>query len=125
MHCVIETPSFRKSAKKINLTEDERFEITTTIAADPLIGDLIPGAGGARKIRFPKEGKGKSAGYRVITYYPADDIPVFLLDIFDKGEKINLSQVEKNELRKYLGGIAEDYRASTKSKVARLRREKR
>jgi hypothetical protein len=50
MRCVIETPSFRISAKKINLTEDERFEITTTITADPLTGNLIPGAGGARKI---------------------------------------------------------------------------
>ena len=44
-------------------------------------GDLIPGTGGARKFRFAKAGMGKRSGYRIISYYAADDVPVFLLDV--------------------------------------------
>jgi hypothetical protein len=120
MHCVLFTPSFERSAKAVGLTEDEKFEIASSLAEDPQMGVLIAGTGGARKVRFRKTGKGKSGGYRVITFYATDDVPVFLLDIYDKGEKINLTQAEKNEMRKYLGGIAKDYRASSKAGVTQL-----
>ena len=45
------------------------------------------GTGGARKVRFAKTGHGKSGGYRVITYYGGDDIPVFLMDVYAKGAR--------------------------------------
>jgi hypothetical protein len=82
------------------------------IAANPIAGDLTPGSGGARKIRFPGRGKGKSGGYRVITYYADHDIPVFLLALVSKGQRADLSQTEKNALRVELRGIADDYRAA-------------
>ncbi len=71
---------------------------------------MIKGTGGARKVRFGGRGKGKSGGYRVIAYYGGDDIPVFLLNVFAKGDKVDLSKSELNELRKELEGLAEDYR---------------
>lgn len=71
----------------------------------------MPGTGGARKLRFAAKGKGKSGGYRVITFYTGEDIPVFLLDIYAKGQKINLSQEEKNTLRRVLQRLAEAYRS--------------
>ena len=58
-------------------------------------GELIPGTGGASKFRFPKAGMGKRSGYRVISYFAAEDVPVFLLDVLDKGERLNLSEAEK------------------------------
>lgn len=120
MQCVLETSVFAAAAKALGLTEDERHEIAATIGKNPTIGDMIKGTGGARKARFSAPGRGKSSGYRVITYFAAEDVPVFLLDIYAKGEKINLSQAERNELRKILGGIAEDYRASMSSLVSSI-----
>lgn len=120
MHCVLETASFAASAKRIKLKEDERHDITLALAQNPLLGELIEGTGGARKARFGKDGRGKSSGVRVITFFPGKDVPVFLLDIYEKGEKVNLTMVEKNELKKILGGIADDYRASVKAKIVKF-----
>lgn len=80
------------------------------IAAHPKDGDEIQGTGGARKLRFARPGKGKSGGYRIITFYSGKDIPVFLLSMFAKNEKSNLSQEEKNELRKLLRELPATYR---------------
>lgn len=120
MHSVLETPTFRAATKELKMEEDEIAKIVDEVAENPKIGDLIPGTGGARKFRFGRGSKGKSGGYRIITYYAADDVPVFLLDIFAKGEKINLSQAERNELKQYLGGVAEDYRKCMASRVTRI-----
>lgn len=121
MHTVLETESFEVSAKAAGLTEDERFEIIKVLSDDPMKGDIMQGTGGARKLRFGGKGKGKSSGYRVVHYYAGEDVPVFLLEVFAKGDKINLSQAERNELKKILGGIANDYRTSSRAKVAQLR----
>lgn len=121
MHCVLETHAFARSAKQAGLSEEEVFKIKYFMSENPQAGDLIPGTGGARKIRFPAPGRGKRGGYRVVTYYAADDLPVFLLDVFAKGEKINLSQAERNELRSILGGVADAYRASVKKRVRSLK----
>ena len=82
---------------------------------------MIPGTGGARKLRFAKRGKGKSGSYRVITYYAAEDVPVFLMDVYAKGEKINLSAAEKAEIKKVLSTVADDWRASVREKVKEMR----
>lgn len=107
---MIETPSFLADAKDAGLTNTERMAILDLIAADPTIGDEIVGSGGARKVRVGGRGKGKSGGYRVITFYTGPDIPVFLLNMFGKGEKANLSKAEVNALRTILDQIAESYR---------------
>jgi hypothetical protein len=82
----------------------------------------IKDTGGARKVRFAGKGKGKSGGYRIITYYAAEDVPVFLLDIYSKGTKANLSQAQRNTLRKILSALAAKWRASVRAKVKPLRR---
>ncbi len=68
------------------------------IAADPLAGELIPGTGGARKLRFARRGAGKSGGYRTVHYFAGLDVPIFLLAVYGKGEKANLTQAERNAL---------------------------
>jgi hypothetical protein len=122
---VIETPTFLADARNADLSEDERLEIISTIAGNPEMGDLMPGTGGARKVRFAGRGKGKSGGYRVVTYYSAEDVPVLMLALIDKGERANLSKAERNELRKELKGFAEDYRAGVGAKVKELRRTRK
>lgn len=111
MHTVVETPVFIRSAKRVGVTNEELDAIRTVLAQSPDAGDEISGTGGARKLRFAARGKGKSGGYRIITFYSGEDIPVFLLDIYAKGEKIDLTQSEKNALKKILAEIVETYRS--------------
>jgi hypothetical protein len=125
MHGVIETPTFLADIRHAGISETERLEIIDAIAANPEIGDLMPGTGGARKVRFAGRGKGKSGGYRVVTYCSAQDIPVLLLALIDKGERANLSKAEQNELRKELAGFVADYRASVKARVDVIRRRRK
>jgi hypothetical protein len=77
-----------------------------------------------RKVRFAGRGKGKSGGYRVVTYFAARDVPVLLLALINKGERANLSMAERNELRKELQGFADDYRESVRQKAAELEKRR-
>jgi hypothetical protein len=121
MHAVILTPTFLKDAAQAELSEDTITAIVGTISSDPQKGERMEGTGGARKIRFAGRGKGKSGGYRIITYFAGEDIPVFLLALFSKGERDNLSKAERNELRKELAGVAADYRASVRARAAKMK----
>ncbi len=121
MHAVIETQAFLNDAR--GLSEDERLEIVSAIAADPLQGDIMPGMGGARKRRFPGRGKGKSGGYRTVTYYAAEDVPVVLLALINKGERADLSKAEQNALRERLSQFADAYRAGVRRRVRNLRKD--
>lgn len=125
MHTVIETPSFLSDCRAAGLTEAEASEIVAAISADPSAGDLIPGTGGARKLRFAGRGKGKSGGYRTVSYFAGSDIPVLLLALISKGERADLSQEERNTLRKELAGYARDYRTSVRKRAATLRKRGR
>lgn len=115
MHTVIETADFLKDAKDAGLSEEDRKEIVDFMAEHPMAGDEMAGTGGARKVRFAAKGKGKSGGVRIITFYSGADIPVFLLNVFAKGDKVNLTQAERNTLKKILGSVAEAYRNRRRS----------
>ena len=86
------------------------MSIVEYFARHPDAGDDIQGTGGARKVRFAGKGKGKRGGYRVITFFSGTDIPVFLLNVFAKNERVDLSQVERNEFKATLGALAAAYR---------------
>ncbi len=118
---VVETQIYLADARTAGLNVDEMAAIVSTIAADPAAGDLIVGTGGARKLRVAGRGKGKSGGYRVVTYVAADDVPVFLLALISKGERANLSQAERNALRMILAGLADDYREGARQRLGRAR----
>ncbi|HLK80734.1 MAG TPA: type II toxin-antitoxin system RelE/ParE family toxin [Xanthobacteraceae bacterium] len=117
MHTVVETPAYLADAKAAGLTESEREAVVEMIAGRPEAGDEIGGTGGARKVRFAGRGKGKSGGYRVITFYSGKDIPVFLLVLYSKGDKANLSKAERNELKGILADIVREYRKGGKCHV--------
>ena len=88
------------------MSENELSHIESTIAVNPLIGDVIPGTGGARKVRFAGRGKGKSGGCWAIHYYGGDDVPVFMLALIDKGVRADIGLRERGELAKVLSSIA-------------------
>jgi hypothetical protein len=116
MQTVLLTPVFLRQVTAAGLDEDDLQDIVTTIAQDPLCGDLIVGTGGARKLRHAGRCKGKSGGYRTIHYFGGDDIPIFLLAIYGKDAKSTLTMSEKNELAKLLPLVGKSYRKSTRSK---------
>lgn len=117
LHCVVETPDYLRDADQAGLTAKERARIVVKLSADPAAGVDIPGTGGARKLRFAGRGKGKSGGYRVITFYAGWDIPVFLLNVFAKGDKVDLTKAERNELCQELASLAADYRLGVRRYV--------
>jgi hypothetical protein len=111
MQTVVQTRGFEIAAKEAGMTEEEREAVTGHIAENPEAGDVMPGTGGCRKLRWKKPGSGKSGGYRVITYFAGDDVPVFLLSVFGKGDKANLNQAERNDIRKFTAQLADAYRS--------------
>lgn len=69
MQTVVELPEFIRQAKHVGLSDGEREDIIDILAAHPELGDEIAGTGGMRKLRVAAPGKGKSGGYRVITFF--------------------------------------------------------
>jgi len=106
---VVETPSFLRKAAGV-LSEAERAQLVVAIGADPASGDVIPETGGVRKLRWAIKGKGKSGGARVIYYFHNESIPVFLLSIYSKNEKVNLTQAERAELKSLIPVLVKSYR---------------
>src|ERR1700722_9815230 len=98
MDTVVETPAYLRSAKAGGRTDVEMADAKLTISANPLAGVLIKGSGGCRKVRIAGRGKGKSGGYRVVTYYGGDRVPVFLIAVLSKGSDANFTDAQVNQL---------------------------
>lgn len=86
---VIETATFQRQAEKV-WSEDERLEFIDWIAAHPESGDVIPGADGARKVRWSRAGHGKRGGVRVIYFNFAEDGTVVLVMLYTKADRANV-----------------------------------
>jgi hypothetical protein len=102
MLTVAELPEYIRRASKL-LGDDERVEIVEFLAARPKAGVLIEGTGGVRKLRWGRDARGKSGGVRVVYYFHSEAMPLYLLTMFAKGEQVNLSKAERNELRELVG----------------------
>lgn len=98
MQTAVETPAYLSSAKAAGMSDAERIAAVDAVALDPTLGDLIVGAGGCRKFRLAGRGKGKSGGYRVISCFVDEETPVFLLAVFSKGDRADLSGEERLDL---------------------------
>lgn len=105
---VIETRGFSADARRL-ITEEENAELTMHIALTPRDGDLIPRTGGVRKLRWSLLGKGKRGGARIIYYYHSKSMPIFLLAIYSKNQKISLSHDEKREVKKIVTELVKEY----------------
>jgi len=109
MQTVVETPSYLADAERL-FSSDERKAIVDRLAADPTCGVVIPGSGGIRKVRFGFGVRGKSGGARIIYLFSGVNLPVFILAVFAKNEKANLSAADRNALGKMTVAMVEDYR---------------
>jgi hypothetical protein len=96
---VAETPLFVRQAEKV-WNDEEREAFVTFIAANPEVGDVIPDTGGVRKVRWARAGSGKRGGTRVIYFYHDANRPLYLLLVYAKARRENLSSDEKRDVRK-------------------------
>lgn len=92
MQTIVELPEFLRRAKAI-MADDERAALVDYIAANPEAGVSL--GGGLRKVRIPREGGGKSGGYRTIYVFGGAQMPIFLVTVFAKNEKDNLTKAEQ------------------------------
>jgi hypothetical protein len=108
MITVVETVSFVADAKGC-MSDDERIEAIKMLAENPECGDIVPGGGGIRKVRFAVGSKGKSSGVRIIYYFHNERVPVFLLAVFAKNDQANLTKAETNMLSNAAKMLARKY----------------
>lgn len=94
MLTIAELPEFIRIAAKL-LSETERMEIVRYLAEHPKSGDLMEGTGGVRKLRWRRGNHGKSGGIRVIYYFYDEHMPLYLLTLFAKGDRANLSKMSE------------------------------
>lgn len=80
------------------MSAKEVDDLISELSRNPLVGDEIRGAGGCKSCG---KGKGKSGGYRVITFYTGEALPVFLITAFAKGERVNLTAAECKRAPRY------------------------
>ena len=77
------------------MTDQEREAAINFIAANPEAGISL--GGGLRKVRIPREGGGKSGGFGTVYVFGGSHMPIFLITVFAKNEKANLSKSEQAE----------------------------
>lgn len=94
---VAQTAAFTAQAKAEGMTASELETAITIIAADPKGGVSL--GGGLYKVRVPREGAGKSGGYRVVTLYVADNQPVVLLAVLSKSNAANFTARAMQEIQ--------------------------
>ena len=96
---IVALASFERAAKKAGFVQAERDALILLLEQFPASGDLIPGAGDARKIRVARQGGGKSGGYRVITFFGGGQMPIYLIDIYAKNVKSDLGADERRQIK--------------------------
>ncbi|ARU18347.1 type II toxin-antitoxin system RelE/ParE family toxin [Croceicoccus marinus] len=92
LQTVVELPEFQRRAKTI-MGDEERMGLVDYIAANPEAGVSL--GGGLRKVRIPRAGGGKSGGYRIIYVFGGRHMPIYLVTVFAKNEKDNLTRAEQ------------------------------
>jgi hypothetical protein len=116
----IEAPAFtRYLADYLN---DEAYkELQAKLAANPQLGDLMPGTGGFRKLRWAdvRRGKGRRGGLRIIYYHFSSDSQIWLMTLYDKNEASDLTAREKAALKI---AVEIELEARATRRLARLRR---
>jgi hypothetical protein len=105
---VVETPRFLDDVRGL-LGDSEREKRVLHLGAFSEAGAIIPESGGVRKLRWALPGRGKSGGARVICYFHSKRMPLFLLAMYAKNERANLSAAERSGMKARLRLLVETY----------------
>ena len=101
----IKTDEFVKQWEKLGLTDEDLRKLELEILKNPQAGPVIRGTGGLRKLRFAYENKGKSGSTRICYVDYVIYETVYLITAYAKNEKDNLTESERNEIRKVIMAI--------------------
>jgi len=104
------TPAFDRKAAKL-LSPEVLEEFFDHIGQNPEEGEVITGTGGVRKIRWQtgKNNKGKRGGARILYHY-SDDLLVLLITLFGKSEQEDITQADRNTLKRTVPLLVAKYR---------------
>lgn len=99
----LETSVFTRQIGDL-LEDTEYAALQGALVVDPEAGDLIPGTGGLRKIRWsePRRGKGKRGGVRIIYYWFRPHELIYMLLAYSKGQSENLTPAQKRILKRLI-----------------------
>ena len=113
----IEAPAFTRSAPNY-FGEDEYRALQYHLAANPTLGDVMPGTGGFRKLRWkdPQRSKGRRGGLRILYYYFPGEQQIWLMTIYAKHEAADLTPQEKKALKR---AIENELRARESRRMVR------
>jgi hypothetical protein len=101
---VIPTRGYERRARKV-LSEAERATAGLEIALAPMAWPVTAGTSGARKARAARGGRGKSGGARIIYYVVTRRGALYLLDVYAKSAKEDLTDAEKREIRNLVAAL--------------------
>jgi hypothetical protein len=104
----IEIPLFTKRWKQIGLTDNELQALQIMLLENPKAGPIMEGTGGIRKMRFPIDNRGKSNSIRVCYIDFSEYKVIYLITAFKKKEQENLTNDEKNILKKLVKALKEE-----------------
>lgn len=96
---IVETNAFLAQTSGI-WTDEERAELVDWVARNPESGDVIPGTGGVRKLRWARAGTGKRGGARVIYFYYRADAPIYMLLAYAKSDSTDMTPDQKRQVSK-------------------------
>ena len=107
MQTVVETPGYLAAAKAAGISDAVRYDIVSAIGFEPDLGEL-------ERVDYANSGlrgrvAAKSGGYRVLSYYISAAFPVFLIGVFAKNQKENMSPAERAAIAKRLKTMSESY----------------
>lgn len=105
---IAELPSFMRQAEKL-LSPIERQGLISYLSHNPQAGVLLEDTGGIRKLRWARGSLGKRGGVRVIYYFHSAAMPLYLLTLFAKGEKANISKTERRHLADLVKHLVETW----------------
>ena len=103
---ILETSVFTRQVQDL-LSDEEYRKLQAALVGKPTLGPLIRGSGGLRKVRWALPGKGKRGGVRVIYYWAAREEQLFMLLMYSKSERDDLTPSQLRLLRKL---VEEQYR---------------
>lgn len=106
---VVETLEFLTASSKL-MSEEERALLVDYLGYNPTVGDLIPGTGGVRKLRWGLKERGKRGGARVVYFQHDAGMPLFALTAYAKNERADLSQQDRNDFRQLTALLVETFK---------------
>src|SRR5271165_3194428 len=121
----IEASAFTRRVAEY-LDDDAYRALQNVLAQSPDGGDLMPGTGGFRKLRWadPRRGKGRRGGLRVIYYHSLSDHQIWLMTIYDKDEAADLTPLEKKALKNAIAAELNSREARRAAQEGRTRRKR-